>query len=251
MSEITKTVIVDDDPESIRKLSNDLKNFPGVKVLDTATDIEKAQKIIVDLQPDLLFLDIEMPGMSGIDLLRAIQPEINPEMRIIFYTAHDRYFRSAQLVSDFDYYLMKPYLPEELSIAMKRIQSEESKATIEQLLQKIIRENRFAIQTVTGIKTLTYNEALLFEIPKILRNWQICFVDKEVQPCPLRASVTAKEILAITPNFIQINKRCIINIAYLSHIEHKTLKCQLNGYETEHEITPRYYKKLKEILDVL
>jgi two-component system LytT family response regulator len=251
MNETIKTIIIDDDPNSIRKLSDDLKNFTGIKVLDTATSVDKARKIIIDRQPDLLFLDVEMPGMSGIDLLREIQADIKPDMRIIFYTAHDKYFRSALLVSDFDYYLMKPYLPEELSAAIKRIRSKESKATIEQLLQKLIREKRFAIQTVTGIKTLTYDEVLFFEHPKGARIWQIRLIDREAPPCTLRPTVSAKDILAITPNFIQINQRCIINLTYLSHIGNKTLKCELNGYEVELELSPKYYAKTRNLLDVL
>jgi len=250
MNEQIKTIIVDDDPDSIAQLSSDLKHFPGIKVLDTATSVEKARKIIVDMQPDLLFLDIEMPGMSGIDLLRELRPEIHPDMRIIFYTAHDKYFRNAMLIADFDYYLLKPYFPEELSAAIKRIQARESKATVEQLLHKIISEKRFVVNTVTGIKTLTYDEVLFFEFLKNMRIWQIRCVKKQ-QFYLLRPSVTAKEILAITPNFIQINKGCIINYAYLSAIEHKALKCKLHHYPDELEVGPLYFRKIKAQLDVL
>ena len=249
MNDKIRTIIVDDDPVSIEKLSADLKNFPEVRVIETATTVEKARKAILDMQPDLLFLDVEMPGMSGIDLLREIQPDIDPGMRVIFHSAHDKYMRNAMLISDFDYFLLKPYLPEELSIAIKRVQMKESKATIEQLLQKIIHEKRFALQTVTGIKVLTYNEVVYFEFPKNARNWQINLGDKRT--VRLRSTVTSKDILAITPNFVQINQRCIVNIIHLSHIENKTMKCTLNGSVTEHEISPKYYKAIKEFLSIL
>ena len=249
MNEPIKTVIVDDDPVSIAKLSDDLKNFPGIKVLETATSVEKARRIIIDMQPDLLFLDIEMPGMTGIELLQEIQPEIHPEIRIIFYTAHDKYFRNAMLIADFDYYLLKPYLPEELSAAVKRIQAKESKATIEQLLHKIIREKRFVIQTLTGIKSLTHDEVVFFEFLKKTDCWHVVLSDN--QHIQLRPTIRSKEILAITPNFFQINKKTIINLAYLSEIENKTLKCKLKGHPFDQEVSPRYYKKLKALLDVL
>ena len=249
MKDTIKTVIVDDDPLSIGKLADDLKTFPGIKVLDTATSADKARRIIVDLQPNLLFLDIEMPGISGIDLLREIQSEIHPDMRIIFYTAHDKYFRNAMLISDFDYYLLKPYLPEELSIAIKRIQAKENKATVEQLLQKIILEKRFAIQTVTGIKVLTHEDVVFFEYPKNKRNWHVHLADK--QTIQLRSTITSKDILAITPNFIQINQRCVVNLSHLTNIENKTLKCDLNDYPFEQEISPKYFKGIKEMLGIL
>ena len=249
MNEPIKTIIVDDDPVSILKLSDDLKSFPGIKVLETATSIEKARKIVIDMQPDLLFLDIEMPGMTGIDLLQEIQPEIHPEMRIVFYTAHDKYFRNAMLIADFDYYLLKPYLPEELSAAVKRIQAKEGKATIEQLLHKIIREKRFVIQTVTGIKSLSHDDVVFFEFLKKTDCWHVILSDN--QHIQLRQTIRSKEILAITPNFIQINKKNIINFVHLSEIENKTLKCKLKGHPFDEEVSPRYYKKLKGLLDVL
>ena len=249
MKDTIKTVIVDDDPLSIGKLADDLKTFPGIKVLDTATSADKARRIIVDLQPNLLFLDIEMPGISGIDLLREIQSEIHPDMRIIFYTAHDKYFRNAMLVSDFDYYLLKPYLPEELSIAIKRIRAKESKMTVEALLQKIIMEKRFAIQTVTSLKILTYEEVVFFEYPKSMRSWQVYLVDKQI--IPLRSTITSKDILSINPNFIQINQRCVVNLTHLAKIENRTLKCDLNDYPFEQEISPQYYRGIKKLLGVL
>ena len=249
MNNPLQTIIVDDDPVSIGKLSDDLKNFPEIKVLDTATSVEKARAIIIEKQPDLLILDIEMPGMTGIELLKSIRPEIHPDMRIIFHTAHDKYFRNALLVADFDYYLLKPYLPEELSAAVKRVQAKESKTTIEQLLHQIIREKRFVIQTVTGIKTLTYDEVLFLDLPNKPHCWQVVLSDNRI--FQLRPTITSKDILSITPNFIQINKKCIINLAHLSEIEHKTLKCKLKGCTFELDVSPRYYKKIKSLFDVL
>jgi two-component system LytT family response regulator len=244
-------MIVDDDSVSIKKLSDDLSAFSGISVTNTTTSVEEAKKMIVAVQPDLLFLDVEMPGMSGIDLLQEIRSEIHPDMRIIFYTAHDKYFRNALMVSDFDYYLMKPYTPEELTIAMKRIQEKESKATVEQLLQKIIRDNRFAIQAVSGVKFLRYDDILLFECPKRTRNWQIMFAD-EREPLPLRSAVSYKDILSITPNFVQINQNYIINLTHLSFIENHTLKCKfLHHPRLELKISSRYYRKIRELLDIL
>jgi two-component system LytT family response regulator len=255
MDKIIKTIIIDDDPVSTKKLSDDLKVFPDIKVIDTATSAEKAVKITIDKQPDLLFLDIEMPGMSGIDLLKKIQPDINPDMRIVFYSAHDKYMRNAMLVSDFDYYLLKPYLPEELSMAVKRIRLKESRATVEQLLHKLIQDNRFSVQTISGIEIIKREDVLFFEYLKKERNWQICFTVPEPlrMPLQLRATVTSKEILSVSPTFIQINQNCIINLTYLSFIENKSQKCRLNIPldSPEFKISSRFYRKVKDALEVL
>ena len=66
MNEEITVVIVDDDPVSIRNLSNDLMTYPDIQILETTTSVEKAQKIIIRQQPDLLFLDVEMPKQSTV-----------------------------------------------------------------------------------------------------------------------------------------------------------------------------------------
>lgn len=252
MNKKINTIIIDDDLAAIEKLSNDLRSFPEIKVLDSATSAETAKKIIIEKQPDLLFLDIEMPGASGIELLKEIQSEIAPDMHIIFYTAYDQYLRNSLLVADFDYYLLKPYLPEELATAIERVRSKNNQATVENLLKQ---ENLFAIQTVTGIKMLKQEDILLFEYPPNKRNWRIRFCNNRYQS--LRVGITSKDILPISPYFVQINQNCIINITYLASIENKTLQCKFHVYpdfdytDIIQEISPLYYKKIKNRLDIL
>ena len=62
MSEEITVVIVDDEIASIRNLSNDLSAYSDIRILETTTSVEKARKIIIRQQPDLLFLDVEMPS---------------------------------------------------------------------------------------------------------------------------------------------------------------------------------------------
>ena len=113
MSEEITVVIVDDEIASIRNLSNDLSAYSDIRILETTTSVEKARKIIIRQQPDLLFLDVEMPKMSGFDLWQSIRADVHADMRVIFYTAYDKYVLDALRASAFDY-LLKPYLPEEL-----------------------------------------------------------------------------------------------------------------------------------------
>lgn len=68
------TIIVDDEPNSIRNLADDLAVYPEINILDTQTSPQKAKKSIIQYQPDLLFLDIEFPTTNGIELLQEIRP---------------------------------------------------------------------------------------------------------------------------------------------------------------------------------
>ena len=102
------TIIVDDEPTCIKSLANDLSRFSDIHIVVTCTSPDNAAREIVRLQPDLLFLDVEMPGMSGLELLSRIQSDIHSDMHVVFYTAYDKYLLDAIRASAFDY-LLKPY----------------------------------------------------------------------------------------------------------------------------------------------
>jgi len=101
-----KAIIIDDEQSAINVLSLLLDKFcsEDVKLLATSTMPQEAEGLIAEHQPDLVFLDVEMPGMSGIDLARTFQ---NPSFRIVFVTAYDAYAIEAFELSAIDY-LLKP-----------------------------------------------------------------------------------------------------------------------------------------------
>ena len=78
------------------------------------------------MQPDLLFIDVEMPGMTGLELLSRIQSDIHPDMHIVFYTAYDKYLLDAIHASAFDY-LLKPYKLKELDDLINRLRAHVAK----------------------------------------------------------------------------------------------------------------------------
>lgn len=247
------TFIVDDDTMAIQKLSSDLAAFPEIEITRTWTSAEKAKCAIIKEQPDLLFLDIEMPILSGIELLKAIKNDIHANMRIVFYTAYDKYLLDALRASAFDY-LMKPYLPEELAEIIRRYHTclPRTRDKMEQSLLKLLNHNhKYAIQTLTGLLLVHSKEILLFQFLKDLRCWQMVLTNYQTHK--LRMNTTAKEILGIAPSFAQITQDCIINLNYLMFIENKTLACKFYPpFETEARIVShRYYKKLKDKLDII
>ncbi|WP_321520099.1 response regulator transcription factor [uncultured Bacteroides sp.] len=247
------TIIVDDESNSIAKLSNDLANYPEIKVIETTTSVEKAKKIIVQHQPDLLFLDIEMPKMNGIELLHEIRTLVHSDMYVVFYSAFDKYVLEALRSSAFDY-LIKPYQPEELSNIIKRIkeQPEKGRINVEQSIRRLLTNDRkFALQAISGLLLLRASEVLCFQYIDNMRSWQITMTDFSVHK--LRTGIIAKDLLAFSPSFMQINQECILNTDYISSIENKTLKCILYPPFCDFNIcaSRRYYSKLKEQLDIL
>lgn len=247
------TIIVDDNNNSIMTLSKDLTLYPEIKVVETTTSVEKAKKIIVKYQPDLLFLDVEMPKMSGIELLQEIRDSIHPNMYVVFYSAYDKYMIDALRSSAFDY-LMKPYHPEELSNIIKRIktQPEKEKLNFEQSMRRLLTNDRkFALQTISGLLFLRANEVFCFQYVDTIRSWQITMTDLSVYK--LRTGIIAKDLISFSPSFMQVNQECILNTDYILSIENKTLKCILYPPFNNFDIhaSRRYYSKLKGQLEIL
>lgn len=114
-----KAIIVDDEPPARRELRRLLLEFPWIEVIAEAGNIEQAASLIEALAPALIFLDIQMPGGSGFELLARL--EYVP--KVIFTTAHDEHAIRAFEVNALDY-LLKPIDPARLAAALARVRIE-------------------------------------------------------------------------------------------------------------------------------
>jgi two-component system LytT family response regulator len=113
-----RTILVDDEPLALRRLAQALRALPGVELVGTASDGLQARQAIEEAKPDLVVLDIEMPGCSGLDLAALLAAEPGPE--IVFLTAFGQYAQMAFEVEAADY-LLKPVTPERLVQAVQRV----------------------------------------------------------------------------------------------------------------------------------
>jgi len=113
-----RALIVDDEPLARRELARLLAEFGWVDIVGEAANAGEAAPLIERLLPDLLFLDIQMPGGTGFDLLQRL--EHLP--RVIFTTAYDKHALRAFEVNALDY-LLKPIEPERLAAALARAQA--------------------------------------------------------------------------------------------------------------------------------
>src|SRR4051812_39333407 len=129
-----KALIVDDEPLARRELRRLLAGHPRVQVVGEAGNIDEARECIERLSPDLVFLDIRMPGGTGFDLLT----QLDRVPRIVFTTAYDQYAVKAFDVNALDY-LLKPIEPERLATAIGKLQNlapREAEAPLDQLFIK-------------------------------------------------------------------------------------------------------------------
>ena len=112
-----RAFLVDDEPLAIRRLSHGLRDIEGVELVGSSTSARASLVAIGGLQPDLLFLDIAMPGLDGFDVVERLDPELAPV--VIFVTAFDAHAVRAFTVNAVDY-LLKPVTPERLRESVER-----------------------------------------------------------------------------------------------------------------------------------
>ena len=112
-----QTIIVDDEPLARKLLRSYLKELPGIEVLTECANGREAVAAVLEMEPDLMFLDISMPGLNGFEVIKKIQPELLP--MVIFCTAYERYALDAFDVHAVDY-IVKPLDERRLQLAVKR-----------------------------------------------------------------------------------------------------------------------------------
>lgn len=112
--------IVDDDKTAARLLADKLKGFEEAHISGIAANGMDGLALVMDTNPDLLFLDIELPDISGIEFLERIADSAASDCRVVMYTAHQKFMLSAFRNQAFDY-LMKPIDDQELRTIIRRV----------------------------------------------------------------------------------------------------------------------------------
>ncbi|SDE18604.1 two component transcriptional regulator, LytTR family [Mucilaginibacter pineti] len=162
---VIKSILVDDEPKSRKNLRLLLQEYcPGVEVIGEATSPAEAIKLIRQLQPDLLFLDIEMGAESGFDLLRSLNGAQTFE--VIFVTAFDKYGIQAVKACAIDY-LLKPInileLTSAVDKALQHIGPKKENLRLKELISNLDRgedEQRIAIAMAEKIEFVTINNII-------------------------------------------------------------------------------------------
>ena len=142
-----RTLIVDDEPLAREWVRNGLQNEPDVEVIGECGDGFEAVKTIAAEKPDLVLLDVQMPGLDGFGVLASVDPDNLPA--VVFVTAFDRYALKAFEAHAVDY-LMKPFSGERLHQAVERARaaidrsaSKDLKTQLRALLDDIERERQY------------------------------------------------------------------------------------------------------------
>jgi two-component system LytT family response regulator len=142
-----RTLIVDDEPLAREWVRNGLQDEPDIDVVAECGDGFEAVRAVTELKPDLMLLDVQMPGLDGFGVLASLEAQDLPA--VIFVTAFDRYALKAFEAHAVDY-LMKPFSSERLHDAVERARAQidrsserDLKAALHALLEDIQRERAY------------------------------------------------------------------------------------------------------------
>ncbi|MEJ0102136.1 MAG: response regulator [Bacteroidota bacterium] len=207
-----KAIIVDDEPYCCESLATLLERYcPYVKIADVCYSGTHALASINEYKPDIVFLDIEMPGMNGFDVLQQLS---TIEFSLIFTTSYDQYAIKAIRFSAMDY-LLKPIDREELQEAVRKVAEKKPFVNTQQigiLLEKLTRPSvpmsKIAIPTMEGL--------LMIAIDTIIS----CASDSNYTILSLKdnkkiiASRTLKEIeeLLEEHSFVRVHHSYLVNL---------------------------------------
>lgn len=215
-----KVLIVDDDPDAIENLKKLLASHAGFRVAASITDPNLAVEAVRQNRPDLIFLDIQMPGKDGFDVLRDLLAE-NLQTEVVFVTAYDKFAIDAIRFSALDY-LLKPVSPFDLQNALLRFLGKahhsDSSASMQALLEKtMLHASKLKFDTHTGFFMLSPED-----IVYIQADWNYSEIFMSDTKSEL-VTMNIGKLEEMLPKhlFYRISRSVIINVSYLVRVIRK------------------------------
>jgi two-component system LytT family response regulator len=212
-----KAILVDDEPDGIRTLKKMLElHCPEVEIVATCLNANLAIEKLAETLPDLVFLDIRMPGKSGLDMLREITQK---NFEVIFVTAHNEYLLQAIQFSAVDY-LMKPVdedrLIEAVQRAKKRLKEDKDSHRAETLIHNISMagsplEMRLCLPTLKGFTIVKLEEIVYCEAQ---RSYTIFRLTNNKTITISKPLFDYERLLAGTI-FLRVHKSFLINLLHI------------------------------------
>ncbi|MBL7771879.1 MAG: response regulator transcription factor [Chitinophagaceae bacterium] len=206
-----RALIIDDETQARKLLSTLLKQCcPQIEVLEECTDLPNGVKAIRKLKPDLIFLDIEMPGHSGLELLDFFD-EKEIHFGIIFTTAYNEYAVKAFKLSAVDY-LLKPISGDEVVAAVERFERRyfQEKKEIPISMEKS--EAPIAIPVGQSIRFIEPHEILYL---KAENTYTELFLVDQSKLLVSRTLKNFEEVLSKYPSFFRCHKSYMVNRMYI------------------------------------
>jgi two-component system LytT family response regulator len=237
-----KAIIIDDERLARQELKNLLSTYKEIEVIDECANAVEAKEKIALLKPDVIFLDIQMPGKTGLELIE----EISGLPEVVFVTAYDEYALRAFEVNALDY-LLKPVQPQRFAETIKKLLEKEEKEVKREVTTPFTDDDQVFVKDGEKCWFVRLSNIRLFESEG---NYVRVYFDGN-RPLILRSLNNLDQRLN-PKTFFRASRKHIINLKWVEVIEpwfNGGLMVKLKGGE-QVEISRRQAVKLKDIMSL-
>lgn len=246
-----KVIIVDDEPAARSVLRSVIGDFPSLEIVTEIQDGEAAIRAIEELSPDIVFLDIDMPAIDGLEVAKRTQ---HIGYHLVFVTAHHKYALEAFSTNVTDF-LLKPVRP----------------SLINKCIEKILRQEALALQTLTQEES--GRDRLILEesgISRVVDTKHILLIDtidryrRIILSYPGRAAHTQATLITNTSleelserldesYFLRIHRSCIVDVTRVTAVKLRNRRhfAEVDGFDGELPVARSQVKQLKAKLKSL
>ncbi|MCF8403907.1 MAG: response regulator transcription factor [Bacteroidales bacterium] len=242
-------IIIDDEEEARNILERQLLRLGNIQIKAKASGVDEGFEKILELKPNLIFLDIQMPGKNGFELIKLLK-KFKLSTTVIFVTAHHEYAINAMKVAAFDY-LLKPVVFSELKQTVNRFTEKQleklSENKVDKLFEILNRSGKISFNTRTGYIYVAEND--------------IVFCKAEVNYTEIHFSLNRKEVVTVNigrvqemlnnTKFFRISRSHLINMDYLIKANRRLKICQL--FKNEETFTvpapPKQIRQLEALIN--
>lgn len=213
-----KVVIIDDDKNAGLALADLLETRYDMEVLGHALCALDGLALLNKHQPDVLFLDVQLPDVNGLDFIDKLSEFTHGRCQVVMYTAYDEFVVAAFRKQAFDV-LLKPIDTKELDTVVKRLEKEHERI--------VERGDREMPATLNGkllfytnsvdFKVVDKDDVCLFQYDHDMRCWEVVVAETK-KAIKLKRNVKSIDLLALDNHFLQVNQKYIVNVNYLIEV---------------------------------
>ncbi|MBX3100872.1 MAG: response regulator transcription factor [Bacteroidetes bacterium] len=214
-----KVLVADDEAPARNKMVRMLQSFDQVDIINISSNGLDAYNYICQLKPDVAFLDIEMPGMNGLEIIENLPPDVNPQ--IVFATAYNEHAIRAFELSAIDY-LLKPFNEERLAQTLEKLDKQQDASNPDRVREaaEVIAPhlspsalNKIPVPAGDRYRLLDYDEVVCIEVED--RCTQIYTISKQYS---LNLTLEAVEKRLPQEQFLRVSRSAIVNIHAIQEI---------------------------------
>lgn len=241
---VIKTLVVDDERYSREELVHLLGEFSSINITGEADSGQEAVVKAIQLQPDVVFLDVEMPAMNGMDAAKALL-ELKKPPFIVFATAYPEFAAEAFRYEAVDY-LLKPYEEEQLAQTVQRLEKLITSTTKDSSPQ--INNGKLSIETDGDIHYLDPSDILY-----ICRDDRVSRIILKKNAFEVKMTLKELENRLSTYPFFRIHKSYIVNLKYVSRLTpwfNGAYQLELDGVDDKLAVSRNYVKSLRSKLEL-